>query len=106
MKWFLAALLLTGCAAQAGAQQMLEVENQSDHAMTGVAIWEIRADGSVIDDNLGGIAQPLPGHSAPIFELPITRCLEHLRVDVTYDDGHEATQEINLCQKQSLTFRY
>lgn len=103
----IAALMLAGGVAQAEVTTLtMELENSSEHTMTGMSLWEIDADGTTIDDNLSNFDQPLPGHAIGLIPLDIIRCFENMRVIAVYDDGHEATQDVNLCKSQKVTFTY
>ena len=106
MKRLIAALILTASAVQAGERLTLEVDNQSDHAIVGLSVWEVLPDGSSVDDNLGAIVEPVPGHALAVVNLAIVRCFEHLRVVVAYDDGHEAEQDMNYCESPKIAFTY
>ena len=106
MKRLFAVLMLTACTAQAEDRLTLGVQNQSDHAMVRLSVWEVRPDGSSVDDNLGGIGEPIPAHAKPAIDLAIIRCFEHLRVIVTYDDGYEASQDMNYCETQTIVFEH
>lgn len=106
MKRLIAALILTACAAQASDRLTLNVRNQSDHAMVDLSIWQVLPDGTSVDDNLGAIVDPVPAHAETQIDTALARCMDHLRVVVTYDDGFEASQDMNYCETQSITFEH
>lgn len=103
----IAVFLLTACTANAGVETILvEVENASDHAITGLQIWEVKPDGSVVDDALANFDAPLAGHATGQISTDMIRCFESVQIDVTYDDGHTATQAANLCESLKVAFSY
>lgn len=106
MKRLIAALMLTACTAQATDRLTVSVQNQSDHAMVALSIWQVLPDGTSVDDNLGVNTEPVPAHAEQIIDTDLARCMDHLRVLVTYDDGFETSQDMNYCETQSIVFKY
>lgn len=104
-KLIIATLLLSACVAQADETITLDVENQSDHEIASGSIWIVADDGTVIDDPLGSLAN-LPPHAIAETPLSATRCFDHVRVMVTYDDGHEAEQDVDQCAETKVVFNY
>ncbi len=107
MKRMIAALVLAGCVTQVEDKPLtMELGNASEHVMTSMSLWEIGADGETIDDNLSNFGDPLPAQESRLVPLDIIRCFENMRVIAVYDDGHEATQDVNLCESQKVLFTY
>lgn len=106
MKKLISAIfLLSACVAQAENPITLDVENWSDHTIASGSIWVVADDGTVIDDPLGSLAN-LPGHAIAETHLSATRCFDHVRVMVTYDDGHEAQKDVDQCAETKIVFEY
>jgi hypothetical protein len=107
MKRLIALFLLAACAAQAGVETVtVELENQSDHAITGLNIWEVRPDGSVVDDALANFDAAIAAHATGQVSTDMIRCFDRVDVDVTYDDGHNIIQEADLCKSLTVTVSY
>lgn len=74
MKRLIALFLLTGFAAHADERLTLEFRNQSSQPANISGIFELRADGSSVDDNLGSSDIIAPGQTVTV-PLALIRCM-------------------------------
>lgn len=73
MKHLIALLLMLGSTAQAETRLTMEFRNQSSQPANISGIFEVLADGTSIDDNLGSSDTIAPGATVTV-ELGIFRC--------------------------------
>ncbi len=98
---FALAVLLSGSSGVLAAGVTLTIENASSQAVVSVSAYPVRADGSVIDDNVGGTIGEVPAGATVELTLQLLKCASvFVRVGLADDSELEAT--IDLCKQPGL----
>ena len=93
--------LLAGTSGPLAADVTLTIENASSQSVTSVAAYPVRADGSIIDDNVGGTIDEVPAGTTVALPLQLLKCASvFVRVGLADDSELEAT--IDLCKQPGL----
>lgn len=93
--------LLAGTSGVLASDVTLTIENASSQAVTSVAAYPVRADGSIIDDNVGGTIEEVPAGTTVALTLQLLKCASvFVRVGLADDSELEAT--IDLCKQPGL----
>lgn len=98
---FALAALLCGTTGPLAADMTLMIENASSQSVLSVSAYPVRADGSIIDDNIGGTIDEVLAGATVSLPLQVLRCAPvFVRVGLADDSELETT--IDLCKQPGL----
>lgn len=80
----------------------IEVENQTAQILTAFSVYPLRADGEIVDDNLGGAYDPLAPGAQARQAISLLACGK-VMVIATLADGAEKRVPGDLCQSPRVT---
>lgn len=80
----------------------LKLVNNSSKSVVSVSTFAIGRDGIVVDDNVGGMYDPIGPGQTGLGELSLVRCQVVLAI-VTLEGGEELRTNLNLCDDDTLT---
>ena len=83
------------------ADIVLTVNNQSSQPVDAMSVYPVKADGTIIDDNIGGFYDPVAPGGVGTADLSTTRC-GNVYVRLSLSNSEELTSIIDTCTQTTL----
>lgn len=97
-----ATLLLLSAATPALAEDIvLNIDNRSSTYIDSFNVYPLRDDGSVIDDNLGGLIDDVPAGGQATLALSLTAC-GLVQVYVQLGNGENLETALDTCTSRDI----
>lgn len=102
MKPALLVALLCATPAMADDPLTLTIKNTSSRAVAGFSVYPVDTKtGLVVDDNMGGIVDPIAPGASHVLQLSLIKC-DVVEMWARFADGEEVSGRTDLCRNRTI----